>query len=110
LAPDTDGNTLAWFSRKPWNARWIDGVAVGNEVAADDAAGDVFVSDRDVAGAGALTRVTRGGEVDRVLTGTTAEGLAIDARRGLVYTGNVNDASVAEVDARTMSVRRKLHS
>ena len=46
----------------------------------------------------------------RVKTGDTAEGLAIDAARGLAYVGNVNDNSVAVVDVRAMRVVRKLKS
>ncbi len=110
LAPDTDGNTLARFTRSPWTAHWIAGVASGNEVAVDERTGDAFVSDRDINGDGALTRISADGRVDRVVTGLTAEGLAVDEQRDLVYAGNVNDATVAEVDARTLAVRRKLHS
>lgn len=110
LAPDTDGNTLAWFRRKPWTAQWIDGVALGNEVATDTGTGNAFVSNRDVNGMGAVTRITPDGTVQRVVTGVTAEGLAVDGARGTVYTGNVNDNTVAEVDAKTMTIVRKLHS
>lgn len=108
LAPDTDGNTLAWVSRSPWAVNYIDGVALGNEVAVDDRTGNAFVSNRDVNGDGALTRVTPNGAVTRVVTGITAEGLAIDPERSLVYVGNVNDRTVAVVDAATMKVRRKV--
>lgn len=110
FAPDTDGTRLTQFSRSPWSARSIDGVASGNEVAVDNRSGAVFVSDRDVNGKGALTRIARDGSVTRVVTGDTAEGLAIDSARGLVYVGNVNDSSVAEVDARSMKVLRKIRS
>ena len=43
----------------------------------------------------------------RVVTGRTAEGLAIDQRRALVYVANVNDGTVAVVDARSMRVVRR---
>lgn len=110
LAPDTDGDALAAILRAPWHMRVTHGVALGNEVAVDAASGNVFVSNRDVGGFGALTRISPQGRVTRVKTGDTAEGLAIDAARGLVYVGNVNDDSVAVVDARTMRVIRKIHS
>jgi DNA-binding beta-propeller fold protein YncE len=110
FAPDTDGTLLTQFSRSPWSARAIDGIAAGNEVAVDSRSGAVFVSDRDVKGKGALTRLARDGSVTRVITGDTAEGLAVDSGRGVVYVGNVNDSSVAEVDARSMKVLRKIRS
>lgn len=108
VAPDTDGNTLAWVTRAPWQVKYVDGVALGNEVAVDDRTGNVFVSNRDVQGVGALTRITPQGSVARVETGITAEGLEVDARRGTVYAGNVNDRSIAAVDASTMKVQRKI--
>lgn len=110
LAPDTDGDVLTAISRAPWSMRAISGVSSGNEVAVDPSTGDVFVSDRDVNGYGALTRITPAGRITRVTTGQTAEGLAIDSARHLVYVGNVNDNTVAVVDARTMRVLRKLPS
>ena len=108
-APDTDGETLTEIARHPWTTHRISGVLTGNEVAVDARGGAIFVSDRDVNGLGALTRVA-GTQTQRVITGETAEGLAIDAKRALVYTGNVNDASIAVVDAGTMRIVRKLRS
>lgn len=110
VAPDTDSDALARIVRDPWQMQVTHGVLLGNEVAVDPASGSVFVSDRDAGGAGALTRITRSGSVTRVKTGDTAEGLAIDASRRLVYVGNVNDDSVAVVDARSMRVLRKIAS
>ena len=110
VAPDTDGDTLASVVRAPWEMHTTQGVALGNEIAVDASTGDLFVSDRDAGGYGALTRVTPQGEVSRVRTGDTAEGLAIDAARGIVYVGNVNDNSVAVVDARSMRVLRRIAS
>ncbi|HET7814878.1 MAG TPA: hypothetical protein VFL13_10945 [Candidatus Baltobacteraceae bacterium] len=110
LAPDTDGNILAWATRSPWHVKYIEGVALGNEVAADERTGNAFVSNRDVNGAGALTRVTPAGTVTRVVTGITAEGLAVDPERSVVYVGNVNDRTVAAIDASTMNVRHKVPS
>src|SRR5579884_770109 len=109
-APDTDGDSLAQIARAPWGIRFVRGVPVGNEVAVDPHSGNVFVTNRDVNGRGALTRITPDGRVSRVVTGDTAEGLAIDGTRGMVYVGNVNDNSVAQVDARTMRVVRKIRS
>ncbi len=110
VAPDTDGDAMAAIERDPWNLRLTRGVPLGNEVAVDAVTGNVFVSNRDAGGYGALTRVTPQGAVTRVKTGDTAEGLAIDAARGIVYVGNVNDDSVAVVDERSMQVLRKIPS
>jgi len=107
VTADTDGDTLTRIDREPWSITNISGVDVGNEVAVD-AAGNVFVSDRDVQGQGALTRVTPGGTVTRVTTGVTAEGIALESARHLAYVGNVNDNSIAQVDTQTMRVLQKI--
>jgi len=110
VAADTDGNTLTILRRSPWSAQRIAGVPEGNEVAIDPRSGSIFVSNRDAGPTGALTRVTPSGIVSLVRTGNTAEGLSIDQTRALVYVGNVNEPSVAVVDARTMRLLRKLPS
>jgi hypothetical protein len=109
-AVDTDGDALLEMTRAPWQIRATHGVPLGNEVAVDDRTGSIFVTNRDVNGRGALTRVTRDGTVSRVITGDTAEGLAIDSGRGVVYVGNVNNDSVAQVDATSMNVIRRIPS
>jgi DNA-binding beta-propeller fold protein YncE len=78
-------------------------VPTGNEIATS--ASGIFVSNRDVNGDGALTRV-RGAITRRVRTGVTAEGLAIDRTAHRIYVANVNSASVVEVDTRTLLVVR----
>ena len=108
-APATDGATLARIARDPWHPAQIAGVPLGNEVQIDARTGDAFVTNRDVDGSGALTRITAGGRVTMVKTGDTAEGLALDGR-GLAYVGNVNDNSIAVVDTKTMRVVRRLKS
>ncbi len=110
LSADTDGDVLTYIKRKPWTVERIRGVPEANEIAVDSRTGDIFVSDRDAGPSGALTRVTPGGQVRLVPTGNTAEGLTIDEKRQVVYVGNVNERSVAAVDARTMRVLRKLPS
>lgn len=107
VTADTDGDTLTRIDRNPWSITNIAGVDVGNEVAVD-ASGNVFVSDRDVQGQGALTRITPSGSVTRVVTGVTAEGIALDSARPIAYVGNVNDNSIAEVDTQSMRVLRKI--
>jgi DNA-binding beta-propeller fold protein YncE len=110
VAPDTDSDMLTSIDRDPWKLNVTHGVLLGNEVAVDEPSGNIFVSNRDAGGFGALTRITPQGTVARVKTGDTAEGLAIDAARQLVYVGNVNDNSVAVVDARSMRVVKTIRS
>jgi DNA-binding beta-propeller fold protein YncE len=107
-APDTSGTSITRVARDPWRVSRVDGVPLGNEILADDATGAFFVSDRDVGGSGALTRVAADGTVTRVVTGATAEGLALDATRGIVYVGNVNDGTVLAVDALSMKPIRRI--
>ncbi|HEY8314239.1 MAG TPA: hypothetical protein VIG51_08670 [Candidatus Baltobacteraceae bacterium] len=107
-SPDTDGDSLTIVRRSPWHVSSAAGVALGNEVIADARTGAFFVSDRDANGYGALTRVAKDGSVTRARTGVTSEGLALDERRQIVYVGNVNDASVTAVDARTMRVLHRI--
>lgn len=107
VAGQTDGDELYIADRRPWSVRAIAGVASVNELA-QMPDGTVFATDRDVDGAGALTRILPDGAVSRTITGTTAEGIAIDRRRGLVYVGNVNSNNIAVVDARTMRLVRRI--
>lgn len=103
---DTDGDTVTRIDRAPWGLREISGVPSGNEIAAG-ANGTLFVTNRDVNGQGALTRILADGTVTRVTTGVTAEGLALDNGARVAYVGNVNDNSVAAVDTQTMRVLQK---
>jgi DNA-binding beta-propeller fold protein YncE len=107
VATDTQGTALSVASIAPWSVSRVDGVPVGDELAVDSATGAIFATNRDVDGSGALTRVDSNGNVTLVKTGLTAEGLAVDAKRGLVYVANVNDGTVAVVDATTMRVTRR---
>jgi len=108
VAADTDGDTLTRISRAPWSVRDVSGVPEGNEVVVDPSTGAILVSNRDFRGQGALTRVAPDGTVTHVVTGVTAEGIALDANRQIAYVGNVNDNTIATVDLRTMSVLQKI--
>ena len=110
FAPDTQGSALTSIVLSPWSVSSTQGVLVGDQVAIDATTHAAFVTDRDAGGSGALTRVTSDGDVARVPTGQTAEGLAIDERRQIVYVANVNDDSVTAVDARAMRVLRTFHA
>jgi len=107
---DTQGNslTLAAFGG-PWGVTRIDDVALGDAVATDDSLHAMFVTNRDWHGSGALTRITAAedGGVTHVSTGETAEGMAVDERRQIVYVANTNDGTIAFVDARSMRVIRR---
>jgi DNA-binding beta-propeller fold protein YncE len=107
VATDTQGDALSVASIAPWVPSSIAGVPLGDELAPDAATGAIFATNRDVDGSGALSRVAADGTVTRVATGLTAEGLAVDPKRGLVYVANVNDGTIAVVDAVTMRVVRR---
>ncbi|MEO6835789.1 MAG: hypothetical protein ABI231_07785 [Candidatus Tumulicola sp.] len=109
-ATDTQGSAITVASLSPWSVSAIDGVPLGDEVAIDDASHAIFVTNRDLNGGGALTRVTADGRVTHVVTGQTAEGLAIDSRRQIVYVANVNDGTIAAVDARSMRMLRRIRA
>jgi hypothetical protein len=98
----TDGQDATIVTLRNWNVASIPGVLLTDELAFDDHTHALYATDRDVNGAGALTRVTANGAVTRRVLGLTAEGLAIDAGRRRVYVANVNDGTVSIVDADTM--------
>jgi YVTN family beta-propeller protein len=108
VTADTDGDTLTRISRSPWSVHQIAGVPEANEVAVDPSTGNIFVSDRDLKGQGALTRIAADGSVTHVVTGVTAEGIALDTKRQIAYVSNVNDNTIAAVDMRTMRVLQKI--
>jgi DNA-binding beta-propeller fold protein YncE len=107
-ATDTQGSQLTVVTLTPWNVEQVDGVVAGDDVAFDRTSRAIFVTNRDYNGGGALTRVTPSGDVQRVATGDTAEGIAVDERRGIVYVANANDGTIAFVDARTLRVLRRV--
>jgi DNA-binding beta-propeller fold protein YncE len=107
---DTQGTTLTTLTLRTWSVAQTGGVPFADEIAIDATTRAIFVTNRDIDGSGALTRVLPGGEVKQVATGKTAEGLAIDERRQIVYVANVNDDSVVEIDARTLALIRRFHA
>ena len=107
---DTQGNAATIASLSPWRVSHVDGVPFGDEIAIDETTRAIFVTNRDVKGDGALTRIAQDGSVDSVVTGRTAEGIAIDGRRQRVYVANVNDGTVAVVDARSMRLVQRFNA
>ncbi|HEY3674670.1 MAG TPA: hypothetical protein VGK84_01630 [Candidatus Tumulicola sp.] len=109
IAIDTQGDRATTVSRGPWNVSGVGGVPLGDQVALD-ATGNAYVTNRELSGRGGLTRISRDGSLASVVTGATAEGIAIDSKRGLVYVANANDGTVAVVDLRSMRVLRRFHA
>ena len=107
---DTDGTTATLASLQPWQVRTIGGVPFADELAFDSRTGALFVTDRDIDGFGAITRIDPDGTTRHRVLGLTSEGLAVDPKRGLVYVANVNDGSVSVVDAGTLVERRRFHA
>ncbi|MHB8433829.1 MAG: YncE family protein [Candidatus Tyrphobacter sp.] len=102
-ATDTDGSAMTSVRLRPWSVREIPGILLGDELAADPPLHAFFVTERELNGKGGLARVS-GDRVATVVTGTTAEGIAIDVRTQRVYVADVNDDAVAIVDAKRMRV------
>jgi DNA-binding beta-propeller fold protein YncE len=107
---DTQGTALTVVSLSPWSIAHVEGVPLGDEVAVDSVTHAIFVTNRDADGKGALSRVLPDASVTRVTTGATAEGIAIDERRQIVYVANANDGTVAAIDARAMRVLRRFRT
>jgi len=105
----TDGETATIATLDPWSVTHYANVPFCDELAFDSRTGALFVTNRDVNGFGALTRIDADGGISHRVLGLTAEGLAIDARRGRVYVANVNDGSVSVVDAKSMVELRRFH-
>jgi DNA-binding beta-propeller fold protein YncE len=107
VATDTQGSALTLATLSPWAVLHVGSVALGDNVVIDPATHAIFVTDRDIDGSGALTRVSLDGSVSRVATGATPEGLAVDAGRHVVYVANTNDGTVTAVDTRSLRVVRR---
>ena len=105
VVPDTLGDTATLFGLRPWGVRDVTGVPTGDEAIVDAPLHAVFVTNRGSNGSGALTRVGFDGSVAAVTTGDTAEGIALDAQRQIVYVANVGDGTIAAVDARSFRIR-----
>ena len=105
----TDGTTATLVSLDPWSVAQYGDVPFCDELAFDSRSGALFITNRDIAGAGALTRIDAGGNVSHRVLGLTAEGLVIDPVRERVYVANVNDGTVSVVDARSMVELRRFH-
>lgn len=110
IVADTLGDTATLVGLQPWDVRAIPGVPNGDETIVDVPLHAAFVTNRGGDGSGAVTRVGFDGRVASVPTGDTAEGIALDARRQIVYVANVGDGTIAAVDARTLDVRQRFRA
>ena len=104
---ETDGDSATIASLAPWEVHRFAGVPLGDELAFDSRSNALFVTNRDIGGEGALTRIAADGTVSHRNLGLTAEGLAIDSNRGRIYVANVNDGTVSVVDATSMVELRR---
>jgi DNA-binding beta-propeller fold protein YncE len=103
----TDGDSATIAALDPWGVRTFAGVPLGDELAFDSRSNALFVTNRDIGGVGALTRIAADGTVSHRVLGLTAEGLAIDSNRERIYVANVNDGTVSMVDAKSMVELRR---
>ena len=101
-AGDTSGDTLMLAQLDPWHVSKISNVPFADELEFDPISHDLFATNRDISGNGALTRVSPDGSVSRRILGITSEGIAIDGKRARVYVANTNDGTISIVDVRTM--------
>ena len=109
-AGNTAGDTMVVARMDPWRVASITGVVLSDEIAFDAASHALFVTDRDVSGSGALTRVAADGTVTRRILGLTSEGIAVDAARHRVYVANANDGTISIVDAESMAELRRFRA
>jgi DNA-binding beta-propeller fold protein YncE len=100
---DTDGTSLTSVALGSWSVTATPGVPLGDEIATDAPLDAFFVTERELNGKGGVVRVTSRG-LSSVVTGTTAEGIAVDEARQRIYVADVNDDAVSAVDARAMRV------
>ncbi|MEO6990398.1 MAG: YncE family protein [Candidatus Baltobacteraceae bacterium] len=105
FAPSTDSNVLWRLDLRTARLSQSPGATTANEIAL--AGPNAFVTQRDVGGLGALARIDVDQPVVRTVTGTTAEGLALDIPRNRAYVSNVNDASVVAVELNSLRVVRR---
>ncbi len=107
-ATDTDGDAVTTVAPEPWSVRVVSGVPLGDELIADDPLHAFFVTERDLDGKGGLARIDERG-VAGIVTGATAEGIALDAGRQRIFVADSNDNSVSIVDARRMRVVARIN-
>ncbi|MGH7737610.1 MAG: YncE family protein [Candidatus Tyrphobacter sp.] len=108
VTTDTDGDALTVAALQPWRVGAVAGVPFGDEIAADPPLHAYFVTERQLDGKGGVARIA-GSDVRSVVTGLTAEGIAIDTHRQRVYVADVNDDAVTALDARSMRVLFRIH-
>ncbi len=106
-AAATNGTIAAIATLAPWRVTTYSGVPFTDEIAFDETTHAVYASNRDVNGAGAVTRIDPDGTIRQRVVGLTAEGIAVDARRHRIYVANVNDGTISIVDANSLVELRR---
>ncbi len=106
-AAATNGSIAAIATLQPWKVSTYSGVPFTDELAFDTTTHALYASNRDVNGAGAITRIAPDGTVRQRVIGLTAEGIAVDSRRRRVYVANVNDGTISIVDADSLVELRR---
>jgi YVTN family beta-propeller protein len=109
-AAATNGVTAAIATLEPWHVTTYSGVPYTDEIAFDNATHSLFTSNRDINGAGAVTRIAPDGTIRQRVIGLTAEGIAVDSRRKRVYVANVNDGTISIVDANSLVELRRFNA
>ena len=104
IVTDNDGSALTRIERSPWKVSRI-AIPLTDEVAAD-ARGHFFATIREWHERGAVARIAARSKV--ATTGITAEGVAVDAPRHILYVANINDGSIVALDSRTLAVRDRI--
>ncbi len=106
-AAATNGTIAAIATLQPWRVATYSGVPFTDELAFDPATHALYASNRDVNGAGAITRIAPDGSIRRRVIGLTAEGVAVDSRRRRIYVANVNDGTISIIDADSLVETRR---
>jgi len=101
---DNDGEAFTVIERTPWRILRRP-LAASDEVAAAPG-GKFYATLRQWRGLGAVASVTATPQITK--TGMTAEGIAVDPHRGVLYVANVNDGSVLELSTRTLKPLARL--
>ncbi|MBV8637954.1 MAG: hypothetical protein JO322_07685 [Candidatus Eremiobacteraeota bacterium] len=109
-AAATNGTIAAIAKLQPWNVSTYSGVPFTDEVAFDPTTHALYASNRDVNGAGAITRIGADGTIRQRVLGLTAEGIAVDPRRRRIYVANVNDGTISIVDADSLVELRRFNA
>ncbi len=109
-AAATNGTMAAIATLQPWRVATYSAVPFTDELAFDPSTHALYASNRDVNGAGAVTRIAPDGTIRQRVIGLTAEGIAVDPRRRRIYVANVNDGTISIIDADSLVELRRFNA